>query len=155
MPPVYAPEIVARAILECARKPVRELNVGGAGRAMTVLTGIAPRLGDRVLEKTGFERQKSDIPASRRDNLFAPLEHDGGERGRNWWGRVKETSAYTRAALRPWPWRGPVSGIGAGILARPWGVAERQDAGGAVGPGVRFASRRHGFLREDEVIMLT
>ncbi len=117
VPPVYAPETVALAILECAQKPVRELNVGGAGRAMTVLTGIAPRLGDRVLEKTGFERQKSDLPASRRDNLFAPLEHDGGERGRNWWGRVKETSAYTRAALRPVAVALAGLGIGAGILA--------------------------------------
>ncbi len=117
VPPVYAPETVARALLECAQKPVREINVGGAGRAMTLLTEIAPRLADLVLEKTGFENQKSDLPPSGRDNLFAPLEHDGGERSRNWWGRVKETSAYTRATLRPATLALAGLGIGAGLLA--------------------------------------
>jgi NAD(P)-dependent dehydrogenase (short-subunit alcohol dehydrogenase family) len=116
VPPVYAPETVAQAILECAQKPVRELNVGGAGRAMTVATGIAPRIGDLILEKTAFENQKSDLPASDRDNLFAPVEHDGGERGRAWQGRVMERSAYTRAALHPGAAALAALGI-AGLLA--------------------------------------
>jgi NAD(P)-dependent dehydrogenase (short-subunit alcohol dehydrogenase family) len=122
VPPVYAPEIVARAILDCAQEQVRELNVGGAGRAMTAVTGIAPRLGDLALEKTGFERQKSDLPAAGRDNLFAPVEHDGGERGRTWQGRVKETSVYTRAALHPGTATLAALGIGVGLLAgaRAW-----------------------------------
>jgi NAD(P)-dependent dehydrogenase (short-subunit alcohol dehydrogenase family) len=116
VPPVYAPEIVARAILDCAQKPVREIYVGGAGRAMTAATGLAPRISELVLEKTGFEKQKSDIPASHHDNLFAPLEHDGGERGRIWRGRVKETSAYTRAVLRPGTAALAALGVGAGLL---------------------------------------
>jgi NAD(P)-dependent dehydrogenase (short-subunit alcohol dehydrogenase family) len=114
--PVYAPEIVARAILDCAQQPVRELNVGGAGRAMTAASGIAPRLSDLTLEKIGFESQKSDVPAGR-DNLYAPLEHDGGTRGRIWQGRVAETSAYTRAVLRPRTAALALLGIGAGLLA--------------------------------------
>ncbi|HEX9940610.1 MAG TPA: SDR family oxidoreductase [Thermoanaerobaculia bacterium] len=128
VPPVYAPEIVARAILDCAQKSVRELNVGGAGRAMTAATGLAPRISDLVLEKTGFEKQKSDIPASHRDNLFAPLEHDGGERGRNWRGRVKETSVYTRAALHPGTAALAALGIGAGLLAGARALRSRKAA---------------------------
>src|SRR5689334_17832029 len=31
-PPMYQPEVVARAILTCAEKPVRDVVVGGAGR---------------------------------------------------------------------------------------------------------------------------
>ena len=116
VPPVYAPEIVAQAILDCAQKPVRELNVGGAGRAMTVITGLAPRASDLVLEKAGFDKQKTDIPARGRDNLFTPLSYDGGERGRNWQGRVKETSLYTRAALRPGTAALAALGVGAGLL---------------------------------------
>jgi NAD(P)-dependent dehydrogenase (short-subunit alcohol dehydrogenase family) len=116
VPPVYAPDIVAQAILDCARTPVRELNVGGAGRAMTAAAGLAPRLADRVLEKTGFESQKTDIPARGRDNLFQPMPYDGGERGRNWQGRVKETSVYTRAALHPRTAALAALGVGAGLL---------------------------------------
>jgi NAD(P)-dependent dehydrogenase (short-subunit alcohol dehydrogenase family) len=117
VPPVYAPEIVARAILESAQKPVRELNVGGAGRAMSAAEKVSPRLMDLALEKVGFESQKTDIPASGRNNLFAPLPHDGGERGRNWQGRVRKTSLYTRAALNPKTAALAALGIGAGLLA--------------------------------------
>ncbi|HEY9420396.1 MAG TPA: SDR family oxidoreductase [Thermoanaerobaculia bacterium] len=116
VPPVYAPEIVARAILDCAQKPVRELNVGGAGRAMSAMERKAPRLMDLALEKKGFEKQMTDIPARAEDNLFAPLDYDGGERGRNWQGRVKETSLYTRAALHPRTAALAALGIGAGLL---------------------------------------
>jgi hypothetical protein len=55
------------------------------------------------MEHTTFESQKTDQPlaADRRDNLYEVLEHDGGERGRNWTGRTRSTSLYTKAALHP------------------------------------------------------
>ena len=116
VPPVYAPEIVARAILDAAQKPVRELNVGGAGRAMSAMERHAPRLMDLALEKKGFDSQMTDIPARHENNLYSPLDYDGGERGRNWQGRVKETSLYTRAALHPGTAALAALGIGAGLL---------------------------------------
>jgi short-subunit dehydrogenase len=36
-PPVYAPEAVAEAILHCAENPVRDVFVGGGGKALSVL----------------------------------------------------------------------------------------------------------------------
>src|SRR3546814_151805 len=47
-PPVYAPEIVADAILHAAENPTRSVLVGGAGRAMTLFARLAPRLSDRL-----------------------------------------------------------------------------------------------------------
>jgi NAD(P)-dependent dehydrogenase (short-subunit alcohol dehydrogenase family) len=102
VPPVYAPEIVAHAILRCAVKPTRDLNVGGSGKLLSV-ANMVPRMADRYMERHLFEAQQTDIPVTegRPDNLFAPVEHDGGERGQTWHGRTKGTSAYTAAALRP------------------------------------------------------
>jgi NAD(P)-dependent dehydrogenase (short-subunit alcohol dehydrogenase family) len=102
VPPVYAPDVVAGVILRCATRPARDVIVGGSGRMLSAAS-LAPRLADRYMERTMFEAQRTDIPVSdgRPDNLFEPVEHDGGERGRTWRGRTKGTSAYTAAALRP------------------------------------------------------
>ena len=102
VPPVYAPEIVADAILHCAIHPMRDVFVGGAARVIGA-ANVVPRLADLYMERTLFEAQRTDIPvtAARADNLFEPVEHDGGERGRTWRGRTKGTSLYTTAALRP------------------------------------------------------
>lgn len=102
VPPVYAPEIVASVILRCAERPRRDVLVGGMGKVIG-LTNAAPRLADKYMERTTFESQQTDVPLAdtRRDNLYAPVEHDGGERGRNWSGRTAEHSAYTAAVLNP------------------------------------------------------
>lgn len=109
VPPVYAPEIVAKTILHCAQQPTREIMVGGSGHLLTA-ANIAPRAADLYMERTMFAAQRTDIPVGedRPDNLFHAVEHDGGERGRNWQGRTKGTSAYTAAARHP--------GIAAGAL---------------------------------------
>ena len=102
VPPVYAPEIVADVILRCAAQPVRDVIVGGSGKLLSA-ANLVPRVADRYMESRMFEAQQTDIPVrdDRQDNLFSPVEHDGGTRGRTWLGRTKATSAYTAAALRP------------------------------------------------------
>ena len=47
-PPVYAPEIVAEAILSCAESPRRNLRVGGAAKVFTAMEKVAPGVGDRM-----------------------------------------------------------------------------------------------------------
>ncbi len=103
VPPVYAPELVARAILHCAEHPMRDLVVSGMGRLLSLAGTVAPRLADRYMERNTFEAQKTHRPvtATRPDNLYAPVEHDGGERGKNWRGRVSSRSLQTAAALHP------------------------------------------------------
>jgi NAD(P)-dependent dehydrogenase (short-subunit alcohol dehydrogenase family) len=103
VPPVYAPELVARAILHCAEHQVRDLVVSGMGKVLSLAGTVAPRLTDRYMERSTFKAQMSDQPVTgaRQDNLYDPLEYDGGERGRNWSGRVHARSFQTAAALHP------------------------------------------------------
>jgi NAD(P)-dependent dehydrogenase (short-subunit alcohol dehydrogenase family) len=126
VPPVYAPEVVAEAILECAQRPIRDIIAGGMGVMLSV-SNLTPRFTDRYMERSTFDSQKTDQPvaADRKDNLYEPVEHDGGERGRNWQGRTKGTSLYTKAALRPRMAAAIVAGVGVALTA---GVAAMRNA---------------------------
>jgi NAD(P)-dependent dehydrogenase (short-subunit alcohol dehydrogenase family) len=120
VPPVYAPELVARAILDCAERPVRDLVVSGMGKVLSLAGTVAPRLTDLYMERSTFEAQKTDraVADARPDNLYEPVEHDGGERGKNWRGRVHRRSVQTAAALHPVVAAGVVTAlVAAGIAA--------------------------------------
>lgn len=111
-PPVYAPETVAEAILHCAENAVRDVIVGGGGRALTSMSYYAPRVTDKVMEATMFDLQKTDKPRAARkgDSLHAPSQ-DGAERG-GYPGHVAESSIYTKASLRPWLMGAVLAGAG-------------------------------------------
>lgn len=116
VPPVYAPEVVAEAILHCAQHPTRDIITGGMGKMLSIANDF-PRLADRYMERTAFDSQKTDRPVGDRpNNLFEPVAHDGGERGRNWTGRTKSTSLYTKAALHP-EVTAVAAAVGLGIIA--------------------------------------
>jgi len=118
-PPVYAPDVVAKVILEAAERPVRDVFAGGAGKMLSALGSYAPRATDVLFEKSGFESQKyRDRPAStrRRDNLYEPLDEDGGERGA-YDGHVMKSSAYSTAAMSPLTSLVTVIGLGLAVAA--------------------------------------
>ena len=101
VPPVYAPEIAADVILRCAERPTREIIAGGAAEKAR-LAQLFPRVADKVMERSLFDQQRTSEPVGNRpDNLYRPVSADGGERGRTWHGRTRETSALTWAAMRP------------------------------------------------------
>ena len=116
-PPVYAPELVAEAILHCAEHPERDLYVGGGGKLLAEAGQLAPRLTDKVLEAMMFDVQKSDRqkPNGRQDSLYAPAE-DGQERG-NYSGHVAESSVYTKAAKHPLITGSVIAGLGLAAFA--------------------------------------
>ena len=118
IPPVYAPEIAADVVLRCAEKQTREVFAGGAAE-LIMLARLAPRMADVYMEKVLFKQQRSDEPASadRPANLYQPLAHDGGERGRIWKGRTKETSALTWAEMRPVAAVASLAALALGALA--------------------------------------
>jgi NAD(P)-dependent dehydrogenase (short-subunit alcohol dehydrogenase family) len=123
MPPVYAPEVVAKAIIHCATHPQRDVLVGGSGKLFSASEKYAPRLFDRMKEATGFKGQYSDTPALDDDTLHAPRPNDARVRG-TYPGHVMQSSLYTNARLH----RGPLFGIaviGAGLL-----LASRLGRGG-------------------------
>jgi short-subunit dehydrogenase len=123
-PPIYAPEVVAEAILRCAVRPTREVTVGGAGRMITAMGRMAPRLTDLYMESTMFDQQKSDERPHSPDSLYAP-QRDGRRRGPS--KRITlQRSAYTRAALSD---AGRVLPIVAAGLALAAGVRSLRRAG--------------------------
>jgi NAD(P)-dependent dehydrogenase (short-subunit alcohol dehydrogenase family) len=102
IPPVYAPEVVADIILRAAQQPIREIIAGGAA-VKTSAARFAPRLADLYMERWTFDAQKTGTPApeTRPSNLYAALDSDGGERGRNWDGHTRRSSVITQALLHP------------------------------------------------------
>jgi short-subunit dehydrogenase len=97
-PPVYSPDVVAEAILECAEKPVREVTVGGGGRLMAVIGRVAPRTTDVYMEQTMFRQQKNEARSPQtQDSLYSPGQ-DGSTEG-PYDGHVMRSSAYTKAML--------------------------------------------------------
>src|SRR5438874_597039 len=84
VPPIYAPEIAADAIVWAAAHRRRELSVGAPTAAAIWGNKIASGLFDRYLARTGYDAQQTDEPADpdRPDNLWAPLPGDHGAHGR-------------------------------------------------------------------------
>jgi short-subunit dehydrogenase len=126
--PAYAPEVVAAAILYCAEHQVRDVFVGAGGKVMSVLSILAPRLTDWVMEHTMLAAQQSDNPETdRQDNGLDRSASGLKERGRQ--GRhVFESSLYTQASLHPIM-------AGAVLAAAGWTLAtlsRRQTASRAV-----------------------
>ncbi|NYI04358.1 SDR family oxidoreductase [Allostreptomyces psammosilenae] len=84
VPPVYQPEVAARAVASLVRRPRRNTWVG-VPTAYTILGNrIAPKLADWYLGRTGFDAQQADRPVPVRPaNLFAPADDkvDAGAHG--------------------------------------------------------------------------
>lgn len=97
-PPVYAPEVVARAILRSAEHPERNILVGGGAKVFNTVERFAPRLGDRFKQATSFAAQRTGHPSRQRDTLFGPRHGDVRVHG-DYDGHVMQTSAYTGVRL--------------------------------------------------------
>jgi hypothetical protein len=113
-PPVYAPEIVANAILHCASHQHRTVRVGAGAKAFTLIEKVAPALGDRFKVATTFEGSRTDEPARYEDTLFESRPGHPRVRGR-YKGHVMKQSWSTAATLRPVPAILAAATIGVGI----------------------------------------
>ena len=84
VPPIYQPDVAAKAIVSAAKHDRREIWVGGSTFATIVGERIAPWLGDLYLARTGVDAQQTEEPApsARDDNLFEPVAGVRGARGR-------------------------------------------------------------------------
>jgi len=141
-PPVYAPDVVARAILYCAQHPKRDIFVGGASKMISAGSAHMPRLLDKFMNASMWRQQQStlDKAPGRRDALHAPdptqtLRERQGMSERH----VFERSAYTATALRSKPLMAAL--LGAGALLAAWGLA-RPGAGRPALAGSGLSRRR-------------
>jgi short-subunit dehydrogenase len=116
-PPVYAPETVARAILHCAETPERDVFVGAGGKGISLLGRFAPRLADKIMERTIIKQQQSNRPANaREENGLYRSSGELRERG-GYVGHVAESSFYTRASLHPLVTGSALLGAGLAVAA--------------------------------------
>jgi NAD(P)-dependent dehydrogenase (short-subunit alcohol dehydrogenase family) len=84
VPPIYQPEIAARAVHWAAYNPRREMAVGWRSGTIIWLNKFFPGAGDRYLARTGYDGQQTDEPveADRRGNLWEPVPGDFAAHGR-------------------------------------------------------------------------
>ncbi len=84
VPPIFQPEVAARAIVWAASHHRREVFVGLPTVEAILGNRIAPALLDRYLGKTGYDSQQTGEPAdpNRSDNLWNPVAGDHGAHGR-------------------------------------------------------------------------
>jgi short-subunit dehydrogenase len=99
-PPVFAPELVAEAILHCAETPVRDFTVGES-KMLGAMGQLAPRLTDKIMEKDMAHRQfkQKPEPHKQTDSLYATTSNLV-ERG-DYEGHVFEESLQVRAKMHP------------------------------------------------------
>jgi short-subunit dehydrogenase len=99
---IYAPELVADAILFAAEHSRRQIYVGGYGFTLSLLARLFPRITDRVMELAMVETQQSPEdpgdPAAR-DNLFEPKKDGRVEGTQN--NAVKRFSLFLEAQKHP------------------------------------------------------
>jgi short-subunit dehydrogenase len=121
VPPIYAPEVAADAIVWASDHRRRELSVGGPTAAAIWSDKVASGLLDRYLARSWYDSQQTDEPAdpNRPDNLWAPVPGDHGAHGR--FGARSTTSS-------PQTWAnehlGMAVGFAVGGAAMTWSVRQ-------------------------------
>ena len=100
VPPIFQPDMAARAIVWLAHHRRRALWVGAPTFETIIGNRIAPGLMDRLMAKKAYEGQltKEDDPPDRPDNLFTPVVGDFGAHGRFDDG-ARNTSWLTRLSM--------------------------------------------------------
>ncbi|MCV7071663.1 SDR family oxidoreductase, partial [Mycobacterium rufum] len=81
VPPIYQPEVAARAIVRAADHPRRKQYWVGASTAATVLgQRLMPAVLDFYLARTGYSSQQTGQPAEpdRPNNLWRPVDDEPG-----------------------------------------------------------------------------
>lgn len=111
-PPLYAPDIVADAVLEAAETPQRDVLVGGSAKVFSLVEKAMPRFADLMMEHTMWKALRTNRPPRPGDSLFAPPNVEGEERG-TMAVHVSKSSAYTTLAKHT----RATALVGAGLLA--------------------------------------
>jgi NAD(P)-dependent dehydrogenase (short-subunit alcohol dehydrogenase family) len=117
VPPIYQPELAARAVRYAADHPNRrEYWVGSTTMATLAANAIAPGLLDRYLARTGFSSQQIDQPPPSAGNLWQPVDGpDGQDFGTH--GEFDDKSHRNDPQLWASQHHGVLAAAGAGLAA--------------------------------------
>ena len=83
VPPIYQPEVAARAIVWAATHRRRQMWVGASTVATVLANKVIPGLLDHYLGRTGYKSQQTDTPRDPNQpaNLWEPVPGDKGAHG--------------------------------------------------------------------------
>jgi short-subunit dehydrogenase len=118
--PVYAPEVVARAILRAAVKPTREVGVGSSSFLFPFMDRFFPKLQDKIMSSSAFQakgQSRDHQGESKVDGDSGQLfqsTSEGKVHGR-YPGHVMKSSLATGIHSHPWLTKGLLTG-GATLL---------------------------------------
>lgn len=103
VPPIYQPEVAARAIVWAASHKRRDVWVGWPTYEAIIGQKVAPALGDRVLAHNGFDGQQTSEPVTpdRADNLFEPVPGTQYSAHGVFDDRARDWSITNKIALNP------------------------------------------------------
>ena len=129
VPPIYQPEVIARAVYWVAHRRRREFTVGFSAVKAIIGDKFIPGLLDHYLASMGYESQQTQeaVAPGRPDNLYTPLPGDYGARGRfsdrsrdfslqTWINQYRGWLALSGLGLAAWWWQSRQSSNGAGRL---------------------------------------
>ncbi|WP_372459185.1 SDR family oxidoreductase [Streptomyces huiliensis] len=102
VPPIYQPEVAARAIVYAADHPRRrEYWIGGSTVGTLLANAVAPGLLDRYLARTGFSAQQTSVPSE--EGLPVNLWHaEDGEEGHDFGAHGLFDDKTVVHAAQPW-----------------------------------------------------
>ncbi len=117
VPPIYQPEVGAKAVVYAAHHRRREIWVGGSTVEAIFGNRLAPEALDIYLGRTGYDAQQYNGPAdpNRPNDLWEPVPGDHGAHG-EFDDRASDYSLELRADLnRKWIVLGALGAAGVGL----------------------------------------
>lgn len=119
--PVYAPELVADAILDAAQHPRRAITVGGGGKFQVLGAVLLPSLFDKIAGTMVDSLVDRDKPVKKVEgNLYEPQGNDGHTEGRQ---HGRHFSTFTTVRRHGWATAGTLAALGA--AAGAWAITRK------------------------------
>lgn len=125
VPPIFQPEVAARAIVYASKHPRREIWVGRPTVVGILGNRVAPGFADRYLARNGYDAQQHDglDDPNRAHNLWEPVPGDHGAHG-DFDERATDRSPQLWATTHK---RGLLALAGAGAVGLAWAALRGKD----------------------------